>query len=182
MNHSNYIILFILLLFSCGNKNISFIEKFENKQNKIYSKKISKEDLEILLATNEVNQVDFKKEQNYYYGFKKRLNKNHYLLSYKETYISTKKINNVLLNWSDTYYCIYNIKTHKVNSKLRIYSSDPFLTYTIEEKGKYIVKTFFWDFLIKENEFNNSNEIIMEKDSLIETYKIINNKFKLVKN
>jgi hypothetical protein len=170
--------ILVLVILACGcakpknNLLDSFVESETNKT--IYTKSIPKEKLEILMATNEINPSNLNVNHRYYYGFKKKLNDEHYLISYLDKYTAQYRFTNRLIGWEDKFYCIYNTERNQVISKLMVTSSDPTISFFKKQGDLYIVKSYFTKFIPKESDCNN---IVIERDSSENTYQILHNKF-----
>ncbi|WP_237421149.1 hypothetical protein [Flavobacterium sp. Sd200] len=127
------------------------------------------------MATNEVNQPIFNINHTYYYGFQKKLNDSHYLISYQDRYSAAYSYKNRLLGWKDIYYCIYNSTANTVVSKLRVQSSDPILSYCEEKDGIYTIRSRYFKFIPEEN--TPSHNMETKRDSTVSKYRIRNNRF-----
>jgi len=203
MKNLNLLIILLLVLSSCSQETkepigkIEFTDKtgFRNKKgflNKFtqegtkkvapFKRKIKGTDLDKLMVKNEVNEFQFKKHLKYYYENKEKLDSRHYLLSYSQSYRPVAGIKNMLLNWKDVFHCIYDIEADKVVSKLRVSSSDPIITFCKEDNGIYDLKSYYMSFRFTEESRDKASEIIMTKDTIREKYKIIKNRFVLIKS
>lgn len=174
------IILLIVLVGACSKPKTDFLNDFvaSETDKTIYLKSIPKEGLDILMATNEVNASDFNSEHKYFFGFKKKLNDEHFLISYLDTYIPQYRFTNKLIGWEDEFYCIYNINRNQVVSKLKVSSSDPVLSSFTKQGNYFVVKSAFFKFIPKESECNH---IEIERDSSSISYQIQNNRFVAIK-
>ncbi|KOS08122.1 hypothetical protein AM493_20275 [Flavobacterium akiainvivens] len=174
------VLLAVSALLVCCSGEPAFLKKFTPRdvKRKLYTEKITPADLDILLATNEVNQPVFNKNHEYYYGFYKPLGNNHYLISYKDTYTPAYRFTHFLIGWADVYYCIYNAGTNTVVSKLKVQSSDPVHNHFEEKNGVYTIKSYYHNFNYIDRP---CNDIVLKNDSLIMLYKIQDNRFVQVK-
>jgi len=170
------VLLFLIIICACSKPKNNFLNDFVESETdkKIYLKSIPKEGLDILMATNEINPSNLNTEHKYFFGFKKKLNENHYLISYLDKYRPQYQFTNLLIGWSDEFYCIYNIDKNQVISKLKVSSSDPIFSNFKKQGDNYIVNSKFFKFIPKESE---CNDIVIQRDSTSITYQIRNNKF-----
>lgn len=136
-------LLFALFLVRCDSPNSHFLSKFNNKESDKYVVEIDTTDLSILLATNEVNQPVYNVRHKYYYGYKKKLENDLYLVSYMDSYVPLNGGTNRLLNWYDIFECIYDCQKNTVTSKLRIWSSEPILSSYSVHQGIYTIKSMY---------------------------------------
>jgi hypothetical protein len=169
--------LLILVLFciACSKPENDFLNKFGNSETDktLYKKTISATDIDILMATNEINPSNFNAEHKYYYGFKEKLDNENFLISYADTYRPHYRFTNMLIGWRDVFYCIYNVEKNQVVSKLKIVSSDPVLSFFKKTGNQYIVTSSFFKFIPKESDCY----IVIQRDSSSNVYEIQNNKF-----
>ena len=177
-----YFLFLMALFFSCDKTNTALLDKFTNTDDVLqmqggYSKLVTNEDLAILKDTLVVNDFLVNSNQKYYYGFKKQLDSNHYLITYSVKYVPLYKPTFRLVGWYDDLLCIYDVKNNKIVSKLKIRTSDPILSSTLFRKDIYEVKSFYKRYKYIETE----DRSIFENDSLFNKYKIENNKFVEVK-
>ena len=175
------LLILILLCIACSKPENDFLNKFGNSETDkaLYKKTISATDIDILMATNEINPSNFNTEHKYYYGFKEKLDNENFLISYLDTYIPHYRFTNRLIGWQDIFYCIYNVEKNQVISKLKVMSSDPVLSSFMKKGNQYIVKSFFHKFIPKESD---CNYIVIENDSSSIKYEIQNNKFVEITN
>ena len=173
-----YCLLLMVMFFSCDNSNTVFLGKFTDtadilKTKDGYTKLVKNEDLVILQECLIVNSFVVNSNQKFYYGFKKKLNSKYYLITYCVKYIPLYKPTFNLWNWHDDFLCLYDVDNNKIVSKLKIHSSDPVVSRTKLEKDIYIVKSLYRRYKYNEVE----DKAFFEIDSLINKYKIENNKF-----
>ncbi|AWA31086.1 hypothetical protein HYN48_13870 [Flavobacterium magnum] len=170
------LLILVLISTACSKQECDFLNKFENSETgkTLYTKPISATNIDILMATNEINPSNFNAEHKYFYGFRKKLDNEHFLISYSDTYSPHYRFTNKLVGWEDIFYCIYNTEQKQVVSKLKVSSSDPVLSYFKKIGNRYIIKSSFFKFIPKESECNN---IVIQRDSTSIEYKIQNNKF-----
>lgn len=183
------IILWILLilLISCKPKEPSFLTNFIERDtwrkkggDFRYTKQVTKQDLDLLMATNEVNVPVYNIHHKYFYVYKQKLNERYYLLSFADIYEQNYKFTHVLGGLGDDLYlCIYDLEENKVVSKLRVKSADPIVCSYTEENYTYTVTSSYF-------KFNCGNEdcsdITLEDNEVTHTYKIIDNRFQLIDN
>lgn len=175
------LLILVFLCIACSKQENDFLNKFVNSETdkNLYKKTISATDIDILMATNEINPSNFNAEHKYYYGFKEKLDNENFLISYIDTYIPHYRFTNKLIGWEDEFYCIYNAKKNQVVSKLKVSSSDPVLSYFKKTGNQYIVKSSFFKFIPKESD---CNYIVIQRDSSSIEYEIQNNKFVEITN
>jgi len=166
----------ILTLFTGCAGEPDFLKKFTGAsvKKKLYTEKIIHQDLNILMATNEVNGPVFNVDHTYYYGFYKKLEHGHYLVSYRDSNSPAYRFTNSLIGWNDIYYCIYNSTNNSIVSKLKVQSTDPVLSNFEEKDGIYTIKSRYFKFIPKEGPCNT---IVIQKDSAISKYRIKDNRF-----
>ncbi|MES2487016.1 MAG: hypothetical protein V4581_13860 [Bacteroidota bacterium] len=164
----------LLLCVGCSAEP-DFLKQFRGPlvKRKLYIKQISPRDVNILLATNEVNQSLSNIDHTYYYGFYKQLDDKHYLISYQDKYTPAYRFTNNLIGWNDIYYCIYNRNTNAVVSKLKVQSTDPVSSYFEEKDDIYTIKSRYFKFVPVEAPCS----IKIQNDSAISKYRIENNRF-----
>ncbi|MDJ1466931.1 hypothetical protein [Xanthocytophaga flava] len=184
MKRSTLFLLLFIVLVSCKQALPSILDKFIETKDKMAvpfpnTNPISEQDLDLLMATNEVNEPVYNVAHHYFYGYKKKLNEQFYLLSIKDTYMPTYRFTNYLTNWEDVYLCIYDVSENKVVSKLRIKSSDPIATFCEEENNIYTLTSDYGLFLCGGLDCEH---IERERKRVTHTYKIIDNHFRLVDN
>ena len=172
MKHLFYIQL-ILILISCSENQSDFLEKFNPNENDKYVNTIDSTSLKILTATNEVNTSVYNVNHKYYYGYKRKIDNNLYVVSYMDIYTPLNHDTNRLLGWYDIFECIYDSKRDIVTSKLRIWSSEPILSTC-----KIINKTYIITSLFRISLYNGETEqTYFENKTLINKYKIIGNQY-----
>lgn len=177
------IFIFVVLLISCKSQGSSFLDNF-TAHDKInsdfrYEKQISQQDLAILMATNEANEAVLTMEHKYYYGYKKKLNDNHYLISFASTYRPTYRFTNVLSFWQDVFICIYDKSENKVISKLRIKSADPIFSSYTEENGVYTITSRY---ITYECGDADCTKLKSKSNTVVQRYKLSDNKFQQIKD
>ena len=172
----------MVLFLSCDKTNNVFLDKFKNTNDILnpkgsYSELITNEDLVIFQAGLIVNDFVVNTNQKYYYGFKKKLDSNHYLITYCVKYTPLYKPTYQLFNWHDDILCVYDMRNDRIVSKLKIRTSDPVLSKTHVKENIYFVKSLYRRYKYSELD----DRAFFEADSLLNKYKIENNEFVEVK-
>lgn len=186
MMRINSVITYVcmVLLLSCQSEGAPFLDHFAEKgsvkEENLYAKEISADDLQLLTSTNEVNEPIFNVGHKYYYGYKAKLDEDHYLVSFRNTYQPTYRFTHVLYNWADIYLCIYNKAENRVVSKLRISSSDPVLSFCKEEGREYIITSYYTKFDCADPDCHTIK--MSAKNTDVSRYTITRNRFKKITN
>ncbi|MDJ1482263.1 hypothetical protein QNI16_17290 [Cytophagaceae bacterium YF14B1] len=182
IKHILVLIFLVTGLISCKKTDPAFLKHFTERGEKtksafFYTKQINKQDLEIVMATNEVNEPLYNVNHRYFYGYKEKLNDRHYLISFMDFYMASYRFTNFLINWRDVYLCIYDVKENQVVSKLRIASADPVLSFYKEDNHTYTISSVYRKPFCEDE---MCNKIDIDKDTAVYTYRIINNRFQLI--
>ncbi|WP_264566394.1 hypothetical protein [Flavobacterium sp. N3904] len=174
------IILFSMLFFNCNDtkedeflKHFTYKNKYENLSIDQLKKQINETDLFTLNKSEAMNEFVFNDDKKYYYGYKSKLTQDTYLISYGVTYNPLYTGTFRLINWSDTYLCIYQ-NGNGVVSKIKTASSDPLLSGCKEKNGIYTITSFNSVFKIDDSVGYRK---YFRTDSIIAKYKIENNRF-----
>jgi len=182
MRKISLILYTILVLCSCKDtKEEQFLNNFKDTLQVHYTsyiknqREIKNEDLQFLNKTDAINEFVYNKDKKYYYGYKTKISDDHYLLSYYVTYFPFYRPTNRLINWEDSYLCVFE-KRNGVVSKIRISSSDPILSGFRENEGVYSVNTYMRQF-----KYTEEGKPHFYRDSIITKYKIENNRFVEIK-
>ena len=182
-------VLFGIMFFSCSKQEPAFLSNFTSNftefknvdWKRIYTKPIEPKDLEILLATNEVNEPLDNVDHKYFYGYKKKLDENHYLISFIDTYHPTYGNTNRMGHWEDEFLCIYEQDENKIISKLKIASADPIFSDFKISNGIYTVTTEYFKYVKKEcadDPYCRDYERVGK--TVVHQYKIIDNHFRCI--
>lgn len=183
-----YFVLLLLsgiLLSGCKKEESVFLTHFAEKGKEktkegVYPKEINKQDLAILMATNEVNVPVVNIRNKYFYGYKEKLNDRYYLVEYANSYVPPPIFTHLLGAGRDIYLCIYDVEENKIISKLRIASDAPIQSLTYEEKGYvYTITSIYTEDRCKGEDCAT---VVTERIKVTHTYKIIENRFQLVDN
>lgn len=172
------LLLSVLLLSSCSSGNQNFISKFKKIEildslGFFSEETILNEDLDILEKTNEVNGFVFNSKVKNYYGSSFKLNKDHFILSYKKTYSPMYNPSFSMFKGKDVFLCIYNIRKNEVVSKLKISSSDPIFSNFKYSSEVFSIKSYYRNYKYDEIKNRGSFEI----DTIENKFIIKNNKF-----
>lgn len=183
MRNISLLLCVLLALYSCKDaKEDQFLNNFKDTIQVHYTsyiknqREIKNEGLHILNKTDAINEFVYNKRKKYYYGYKTKISDDHYLLSYYVTYFPAYKHTNRLVNWEDSYLCVFE-KKNGVVSKIKIASSDPILAGCKEKEGIYTVYSYMSQFKYTEED----DQPYFYRDSIISKYKIENNRFVEIK-
>jgi hypothetical protein len=184
MKAKNIIILFSILFCNCTDtKEDEFLKNFNDKDKYEYltfyqlKKRINKTDLYTLNKSEALNEFVFNNAKKYYYGYKTKLTQDTYLISYGVTYNPLYGATFMLIDWYDTYLCIYQ-NGNGVVSKIKTTSSDPIYSGCREKKGIYTIYSYKSVFKL-DNTAEYTKYFV--QDSIITKYKIENNRFVKIK-
>lgn len=167
------LLLFAIFLVKCSSPESRFLNKFNIKESDKYVNEIDTIDLSILLATNEVNQPVYNVRHKYFYGYKKKLEGELYLVSYMDCYVPLNAGTNRIWNWYDIFECIYDSKKNCITSKLRIWSSEPVLSFYSVNQGIYTIKSMY-NIDIYDGQSESSHNVTKK---IINRYRIRGNKY-----
>jgi hypothetical protein len=185
MKSKYFSFIFIMLFFNCSNtKEDKILNNF--KEEKEYrkdvvqgnTKKMNDEDLYILNKTEAINEFEFNKNKRYSYGYKSKINKDSYLLSYSMFYDLSYEQSSILGSCWREYWCIYQIGVGVV-SKIKFASNDPILT--LPEKKNGVITTISYRPVYVNKETKDGNLIYQGRETIISKYKIENNRFVEIK-
>lgn len=183
---TKYIIisLFAFLFYNCNiNNEDDFLKNFKSQDKYEYlaieqaKKEINNSDLFVLNKSEALNEFVFNYDKSYYYGYKVQLTQDTYLVSYGVRYIPKYGSTFKLINWLDSYLCIYENKKGVV-SKIKTTSSDPIMSECQEKDGIYTIKSFI---KVYKSDDTPENKKYFVKDSIVTKYKIENNRFVKIK-
>ena len=174
-----------MLFFNCNNtKEDKILNNF--KEEKEYrkdvvqgnTKKIKDEDWYILNKTEAINEFEFNKNKRYSYGYKSKINKDSYLLTYSMFYDFPYEVPSILAVGRKEYWCIYQIGVGVV-SKIKFSSNDPITASPEKKNGIITIVSERPVYVYKETV--NRNLITEKRETNISKYKIANNRFVEIK-
>nr|WP_315151774.1 hypothetical protein [uncultured Flavobacterium sp.] len=178
------IILFSIFFYNCTDKKEDeFLKNFTDKDKYEYltidkfKKQINETDLYTLNKSEAMNESVFNDDKKYYYGYKIKLTQDTYLISYGVTYNPLYSGTFKLIDWSDTYLCIYQ-NGNGVVSKIKTTSSDPIYSGCNEKNGIYTIKSYVSVFKLDDTAGYTKYFV---QDSIVTNYKIENNLFVKIK-
>jgi len=174
-----------VLLFSCNNSSEeSFLKNFTDKEkynptDTKQAKEINSEDLHFLNKAEAINEFELETGKKYYYGYKKAIGNDYYLLYYDYKYHIDNNFHPFALGITGkSYVCVYQ-KGSGIISKLKVATGDHILSRFEEKDGIYTIKSI--SAYLKYDEQKNGFYPFLEKDTIISKYKIENNRFVEIK-
>ena len=174
-----------VLLFSCNNSSEeSFLKNFTDKEkynptDTKQAKEINSEDLHFLNKAEAINEFELETGKKYYYGYKKAIGNDYYLLYYYYKYHIDNNFHPFALGITGkSYVCVYQ-KGSGIISKLKVATGDHILSRFEEKDGIYTIKSI--SAYLKYDEQKNGFYPFLEKDTIISKYKIENNRFVEIK-
>lgn len=177
-------LIFIFIIVSCSNKKDDvFLNEFVTKTDfdaSYFNRKseIEKSELDRLVKTDEVNKFVFNRDIKYHYGYKIKLDDNHYLLNYSTSYRPIYRPNFSIHGWVDSFLCIYDVQSKSVISKIRVCSTDPIISGCEKVGDTYVVNSLIKSYRPNED---GSEKVFVELKNLSK-YKIVNYRFEEVSN
>jgi len=124
--------------------------------------------------TNEITDTLLNRNLKYYYGFKKKINNQCYLLAIKRVYSTLGQYTNVLLAPYDVIFCLYNKEKKSIQSRLIVIQSEPILRHFKYKNGIFTVNSGASYFQKLDTENATVNRVMVEQ---INEYVIVDDHF-----